>query len=190
MAEDRAHSTLFGLLVRSLLSKGLGVRFRAHGRSMQPTIQDGDILHVKPVPAKNLRRGDIVLFAEGMSYKAHRLISVDLDQGVFMTRGDAGRETDGALQAGQIMGRVVAKEENSDGRTRVVRLDGKRARVRLLARGMRARTGRLVRTLLNLRLKEWRGRIFGNVADRNRVLFCGLALDAVLAIDRLRTSCV
>jgi uncharacterized repeat protein (TIGR01451 family) len=152
---------LFGLLVRSLLSKGLGVRFQAHGRSMQPTIQDGEILHVKPVSAKNLRRGDIVLFAERMNYKAHRLISVDLNHGVFMTRGDAGTESDGVLQAEQILGRVVAKEENSEGRTRVVRLGGKPARIRLLARGMRSRTGRLVRTLLNLRCRGVRGRIFG-----------------------------
>ena len=86
MPEDRAHSELFGVLTQSLLSRGLGFRFRARGRSMQPAIQDGEILHVKPVSAEKLRRGDIVLFADRGHYKAHRLISVDRDHGVFVTR--------------------------------------------------------------------------------------------------------
>ena len=65
MVDDREHSKLFGALIGSLLSEGLGFRFRARGRSMQPTIQDGEILHVKPVSVETLRKGDIVLFADG-----------------------------------------------------------------------------------------------------------------------------
>ena len=161
MAEDRAHSKLFGILVRSLLSKGLGFRFQAHGRSMQPTIQDGEILHVKPVSAEKLRRGDIVLFADRANYKAHRLISIDPDQGGFITRGDAGTETDGALGAGQILGRIVAKEENAGGHTRVVPLCGRRARWRFLASRIWARIARFVSALPILRRGAARGRVCG-----------------------------
>jgi len=128
---------------------------------MQPAIQDGEILHIKPVSAEKLRKGEIVLFADRGHYKAHRLISVDRDQGVFITRGDAGTEADGALGAGQILGRVVAKEENSGSRTRVVPLSGKRARIRLLASRMRALAARLVRALPILRRRGERGRFAG-----------------------------
>jgi uncharacterized repeat protein (TIGR01451 family) len=128
---------------------------------MQPTILDGEILHVKPVSAEKLRRGDIVLFADHANYKAHRLLSVDPDQGVFITRGDAGMDTDGALGTGQILGRVVAKEENSGGQTRVVPLSGRRARVRFLASTIRARTARVVRGLLILGRRGARGGVFG-----------------------------
>jgi uncharacterized repeat protein (TIGR01451 family) len=128
---------------------------------MQPTIQDGEILHVKPVSAENLRRGDIVLFADRTNYKAHRLISVDRDQRIFITRGDAGTETDGALEASQILGRVVAKEQNVGGRKRVVPLWGRRARGRFLTSRIRGRIAQLVRALPMLRWVGRRGRVFG-----------------------------
>jgi uncharacterized repeat protein (TIGR01451 family) len=127
---------------------------------MQPTIQDGEILHVKPISADKLRRGDIVLFADRANYKAHRLIRVDRRRGVFTTQGDAGTETDGDLGAWQILGRVVAKEENSGGQTRLVPLCGTRARVRFLASRIRARTARLVRGLPLLRGRAARGCVF------------------------------
>ena len=157
MPEDRANSKLFGILLQSFLSRGLGFRFRACGRSMQPTIQDGEILHVKPVSADKLRTGDIVLFADRANYKAHRLIRLDRHRGVFTTRGDAGAETDGDLGAWQILGRVVAKEETSGGQTRLVPLCGTRARMRFLASRIRARTACLVRGLPPLRSRGARG---------------------------------
>jgi uncharacterized repeat protein (TIGR01451 family) len=165
MAEDRAHSKLFGVLVRSLLSRGHGFRFQAHGRSMQPTIQDGEILHVKPVSAEKLRRGDIVLFADRTNYRAHRLMAVDREQDIFITRGDAGTETDGALGAAQILGRVVAKEQSVGGHTRVVPLWGRRARGRFIARRIRAGIAKVVRALPILRRRGVRGRVFGKPTD-------------------------
>ena len=58
MVDDKEHSTLFGDLIGSLLSEGLGFRFRARGRSMHPTIQDAEILHVRPVSVETLGKGD------------------------------------------------------------------------------------------------------------------------------------
>ncbi len=98
MVDDKEHSTLFGALIGSLLSEGLGFRFRARGRSMQPTIQDGEILHVKPVSAETLRKGDIVLFAEGKHFRAHRLVVVD-PNGVSSSRAE--------MQEGRRMHRCV-----------------------------------------------------------------------------------
>jgi signal peptidase I len=38
---------------------------------MLPTIQDGEIVHVKPVAGHMLRIGDIVLLRSGKEFKAH-----------------------------------------------------------------------------------------------------------------------
>src|ERR1035438_2323686 len=157
VVEDKAHSELFGALIQSLLSEGLGFRFRACGRSMQPTIQDGEILHVKPVSVENLRKGDIVLFADRSNYKAHRLLWIDWEQGAFIARGDAGTVADGALGTGQIVGQVVAKEENLGGQIRVVPLCGRRVRIKFLARRVRAQAARFVRGLRALRSIRVRG---------------------------------
>ena len=147
MVEDKAHSALFGALTQSLLSEGLGFRFCARGQSMQPTIHDGEILHVRPVSVETLRKGDIVLFADRLNYKAHRVLWIDWEQGEFIARGDAGTVTDGAVGTGQIVGQVVAKEENLKGQIRVVSLSGRLVRLKFLASQARARTARVLRVL-------------------------------------------
>ena len=145
-AEDKAHSQLFGLLSQALLSGGLGVRFRACGTSMVPAIRDGDLLHVQPVVVEKLREGDIVLFTAGRCFRAHRLILVDRTRDVFITRGDAGVEMDGALSSQQLLGKVVAKEDPA-GLGRTVHLCGMRARVRLTGARVRSWGSRVVRRL-------------------------------------------
>ena len=151
MVEDRAHSMLFGALTQSLLAEGLGFRFRARGRSMQPTIRDGEILRVMPVPVKALRKGDIVLFADHSNYKAHRLLWINWKRGAFLARGDAGTVADGLLATAQIVGRVVAKEETLGKNIRVVPLSGRRARLKFFASGVKTRVARFVRGLPVLR---------------------------------------
>ena len=103
----------FGALADALLASRLGFRFQAHGRSMFPLIQDGEILHVQPVSSR-LKVGDIVLFREGANFKAHRIIRKQKDR--FITRGDAGRDADAAIQKGQIVGKITAKECMKSGR--------------------------------------------------------------------------
>ncbi len=147
MVEDKAHSKLFGALIQSLLSEGLGFCFRARGRSMVPTIQDGEILHVMPASVKTLRKGDIVLFADRLHYRAHRLLWIDGKQGAFIARGDAGSVPDGTLETKQIVGQVVAKEENVRGQTRLIPLRGRRARLKFLASRVRAHAARFIRGL-------------------------------------------
>ena len=147
-AADKGHSQLFGLLSQALLSYGLGFRFRACGRSMAPAIRDGDLLHVRPVVIEKLRRGDIVLFADGRGFRAHRLVFVDRGRDLFLTRGDAGVEIDGALSSSQLLGKVVAKEEeDASGRVHIVQLCGMSARVRVFAARARCWGSRVVRRL-------------------------------------------
>ena len=130
MTEDKPHSMLFGSISQALLSAGIGFRFQARGRSMQPAIQDGEILHVQSVVTRELKKGDIVLFADDAHYKAHRLIFADHAADVFMTKGDAGTEMDVMLRGTEIVGRVVAKEKGTGRRTQMIPLCGRRARLR------------------------------------------------------------
>src|SRR5438874_6460143 len=137
MTEDRADSRLFLTLGDQCLSAGLNVRFRAHGNSMQPAICDGDMLHVAPSPADKLRKGDIVLFTDGNNVRAHRLVFADRCHDVYVTRGDAGEQSDPAIQSRHMIGKVLAKEEVSNNRLRLVPLCGPRAGARLF--GWKAR---------------------------------------------------
>jgi len=153
VGEDKAHSSLFGALSRGLLSTGLGFRFQARGRSMEPAIRDGEILWVEPCSPRGLRKGDIVLFAEGANFRAHRLMVADAERDIFITRGDAGLERDEALCGKQVLGKVVAKQHCQQS-MRTVRLDGMRGRARFLASRAGQRSRRMARGVLGDRAAE------------------------------------
>src|SRR5581483_7339738 len=124
MNEDRADSRLFLTLGDQCWSAGLNVRFRAHGNSMYPAICDGDIVHVAPASADKLKKGDIVLFTDANVVRAHRLIAADSAHDVYVTRGDAGEQSDAPIQSCQIIGKVLAKEEVGNNGLRLVPLCG------------------------------------------------------------------
>lgn len=140
MIKDRAESSAFHLLTGELIAGGYGLRFQAMGRSMLPTIQDGEIVHVTPVAADTLRIGDIVLLRTGEQFKAHRIIRKRGQ--CFITRGDSGLDTDGEIRCDQILGRVTAKETINS--RRLVRLDGMRSRLEFFASELRRRGASLV----------------------------------------------
>ena len=91
-------------VVRDLLRSGTPVCFPAPGLSMLPAIQDGDVLHVAPVRADDLRRGEIILVDDGGKLRAHRLIVSDARAERFGTQGDASLEPDAPVRAHQILG--------------------------------------------------------------------------------------
>src|SRR5258706_3411975 len=132
MIEQRPQSTGFGSLARELVSCGKSFRFSARGRSMTPTILDGDILHVEPI-ASPPGIGDIVLFCKGGEFKAHRIVGKAGNY--FVSRGDAGMETDGAMRIEEIIGRVVARGHAETGQVRS--LNGIRPRMTYFARELR-----------------------------------------------------
>lgn len=113
MIEERLESATFGLLAGDLIGSGSSFRFCARGRSMMPTIQDGDVLCVEPL-GRMPKRGDIVLFFRQGEFKAHRI--VEIRPGEFVARGDAGIESDGIVKREEIIGKVTAKECRQSGR--------------------------------------------------------------------------
>jgi hypothetical protein len=135
MTKERPETSTFRLLANDLIAGGYGLRFQAIGRSMLPTIQYGEIVHIKPVAVNTLKIGDIILLRSGAEFKAHRILRKRGE--CFITRGDAGVDIDGEIRCDQILGMVIAKE--TIGSCRLVRLDGLRARLEFLAAELRRR---------------------------------------------------
>jgi hypothetical protein len=125
MNNDRPQSAVFRSFACELIENGLGMRFQARGRSMIPTIQDGEILHVSPLNGSIPRIADIVLLRSAGELKAHRIIQRRGE--FFVTRGDAGFDVDGEVPGDEILGIVVFKESRETGQ--FVRLDGWRSRL-------------------------------------------------------------
>ena len=96
-----------------LLAQGYNVRFRASGRSMRPSIGDGDLLTVAPVGPAGLRPGAIAVYRAGTRVFAHRLVAVAGDeQGlpVLTFCGDATAACDPPVRIDQVLGVVVGVE--------------------------------------------------------------------------------
>ena len=103
----------FGDLSAELLSLGFGVKFRAPGTSMHPTIRHGDLITVEPVASSNLKRGDIILYRLQNAFIAHRLVNIEERNGcglTFILRGDASTTCDAPVKPAQVLGKVVRVE--------------------------------------------------------------------------------
>jgi hypothetical protein len=102
-------SDKFSALVDSLLAEGLSVRFRAGGRSMLPTLRDGDCVTVAPVDPRAVAIGDVVLCRTSGGPIVHRVAqrSGGAGEARFTLRGDASFENDRPVGAPDLLGRVV-----------------------------------------------------------------------------------
>jgi len=97
------------LLAHALQASG-AVCLRALGGSMAPAIHPRDILVIAGCRIDDLRPRDVVLCARDGRLIAHRLIDVGIRAGrrVLVTRGDALWTSDPPVDAGDLLGRVVA----------------------------------------------------------------------------------
>lgn len=81
--------------------------------SMEPVLSPGDVVVVRPVPADDLRIGDVVTFqpvSEDPSLVTHRVVGIGTTGGAvgsFTTRGDANGADDEPIVADQVVGRVA-----------------------------------------------------------------------------------
>jgi signal peptidase I len=122
-----------------LLARGYALRFRAGGQSMHPTICDGEVIIVEPVCARQIKRGDIILYRAGRGVTAHRVIEIVRKKRsdplfgsdpLFVLRGDAAATRDAPVGPENILGRVVSVER----RGRRLSVTGRRARLKRLIR--------------------------------------------------------
>ena len=108
-------------IANGVLQNGHNLRFRAHGRSMWPSIQDGDMVEIQPVGEKRIRKGDVVLFnprTECDNLIVHRVTKIRTENDVtrYTTQGDALYYPDGQITRDKVLGRVVSIER--EGRLR------------------------------------------------------------------------
>jgi uncharacterized repeat protein (TIGR01451 family) len=147
MPDPHPDSPAFETVARELLNKGLSLRFEARGSSMHPVIRDHEVVIVTPVIVSKLRSGDIVLTKGHSGFKAHRLVSVDHHENLFITRGDCSQQDDPPVRSNQILGVVVAKEVRLG--NKIVRANLKGFSGKLLLGAARAQylAGKLLRKL-------------------------------------------
>ena len=114
--KTRTSSPSFSRLSAELLSLGLGVRFRAPGTSMHPTIRHDDVITVEPIEPNTLKRGDIILYRFKSGFIAHRIVNIEEgnDSGLtFILRGDASTTCDAPVKPEQVLGKVVGLERDN-----------------------------------------------------------------------------
>jgi len=129
------HSVVADLLsppVQGTSPSGLCIRFRAEGRSMYPTIRDGELITVGPVATDHIVRGDVLLCRHATRVLAHRVVAVTGPGSARMLqlRGDANRACDAPVAASQVVGKVLSVRRNG----RAISLCGCVARLRHTAR--------------------------------------------------------
>ena len=78
--------------------------FNISSGSMKETIQIDDIIIVKE--EQNLNEGDIITFFQNDQIVTHRIIEL-LDDGDFITKGDANNSKDGKVFKQNVIGKVV-----------------------------------------------------------------------------------
>ena len=93
-SETRHDSRLFREALRSLMKDGIAVRFRAHGRSMYPAVQDGDEVQVE---AKVAERGDVAMVETDEGLRVHRVIGSGATRGDCCLNADSPREIVGKV---------------------------------------------------------------------------------------------
>lgn len=78
--------------------------FNISSGSMKETIQINDIIIVKE--EENLKKGDIITFFQDDQIITHRIIEI-LDDGSFITKGDANNSKDSKVNKQNVIGKVI-----------------------------------------------------------------------------------
>jgi signal peptidase I len=97
-------------LSNDIFAKGSRITFKVHGRSMYPSVQDGDVLDIEAVEASDLKIGEVAFFrSSGNRPTVHRLIGRMMIDGAItlMMRGDAAPDADAPVRAEKVLGRVT-----------------------------------------------------------------------------------
>jgi signal peptidase I len=107
------NSAAFADLSSEILQHGKSLRFKARGVSMRPLVRDGDTLLVRPVEAREIHAGDVVLCSSQTDcVVVHRVLRrlPEADGFTFLVQGDQAGQPDGWIMQSQVYGRVAAIE--------------------------------------------------------------------------------
>jgi signal peptidase I len=95
-------------IAESLVTRGR-VSLCVHGTSMLPWVRPGDIAMIRTANAETLRCGQVVLFRRNDSLFVHRIVNKKgpLEAAQIFVKGDAHPTSDGLMEQGELLGRVV-----------------------------------------------------------------------------------
>jgi len=95
-------------IAESLETRGR-VPLCVHGSSMMPWVRPGDIAMIRTANAETLRCGHVVLFRRNSILFVHRIVNKKgpLDAAQIFVKGDAHPTSDGLMEQGELLGRVV-----------------------------------------------------------------------------------
>jgi signal peptidase I len=112
--ENRTNAADWFDLLNGLVRDGAAVELPVLSGSMAPVIMPGKKIKIRALPGKNARAGDIIVFKEGNSLTAHRLL-VRLPLGgnpLLFQKGDANRFGNW-MRASRVVGIVEAVQDES-----------------------------------------------------------------------------
>lgn|GEM_PF-890518 len=92
-------------LLREALARDGSFRFPLHGTSMRPTLPARCTIEIAPLPPC-IRLGDLIVFANGDTLIAHRLVRRQGER--WIAQGDGRRSPDRPLAMDQVLGIVTA----------------------------------------------------------------------------------
>ena len=82
--------------------------FHIVSESMEPSIPVGSVIYVEPIDPDLIVRGDIIAYNSGDSVIAHRVVTNQVVEGYYTTKGDANEGEDlSDVRYSQLIGRVV-----------------------------------------------------------------------------------
>ncbi len=109
MPERVISNTDLDALAYLVLQAGCALRFRARGTSMQPFLQDGDVVELAPLGKRSVGWGEVALVrAPGGGLLLHRVYRTRRLNGVrqILVRGDNRPASDGWINPDDVLGRV------------------------------------------------------------------------------------
>ena len=122
MSERRLDHPQFAEMSSEILARGEAIKFKAHGTSMRPFIEDGDVLTVYPTIETNWYVGQI-LFYQAVDQKllAHRIIKKRFANGKLLlrVRGDAMDAIEEEISEDRVLGEIIYRQRGD----RSIRID-------------------------------------------------------------------
>lgn len=97
------------LMISEALVKHGRVALRVHGTSMLPWVKPGDVALIRRTDNSGVRLGDVALYRRENHIYVHRIVSKSgsWHSAKLTAKGDAHPNSDGVLEQGELLGRVV-----------------------------------------------------------------------------------
>ena len=102
-------------LYADILQQGLDLKVEVTGNSMHPFISSGDFVTLRKVAPDSLKCGEIIYFTgphgSQILHRITYILSVPGEGITIITKGDAHRQGEAAVQGNQVMGKAVSVEK-------------------------------------------------------------------------------